>query len=210
MKSNLTAFLKSRYEKKNYGGGFESWVRKKAALTSRVTACPSKASRRPPRGRHIARKRRSFIAVERSRKNGEPWFERWASEPRGSSWRGSTRPWSGGLSLLRSSETTTMPTARKKRQDPGTCLTKHSRGRYLVHATARTGKSERARGGRVRCAQNTNHSSASRGTRGSQKRECRGRASVHYQPANVQITAHLLYSARDIRLTTLGRERGRP
>lgn len=51
---------------------------------------------------------------------------------------------------------------RRRRRRLGTCLTKHSCGRYLVHATART--DERGPLGTERCAQNTGHSSACRGT----------------------------------------------
>lgn len=59
-------------------------------------------------------------------------------------------------------------------EDSGTCLTKHSCGRYLVHATTRTG--ERAHRGHTEsdgCAQNTRHSSASRGTEIGEREEWR-------------------------------------
>jgi len=51
---------------------------------------------------------------------------------------------------------------RRRRRRLGTCLTKHSCGRYLVHATART--DEWGPLGTERCAQNMGYSSAYRGT----------------------------------------------
>ncbi|EGI61773.1 hypothetical protein G5I_09890 [Acromyrmex echinatior] len=51
---------------------------------------------------------------------------------------------------------------RRRRRRLGTRLTKHSCGRYLVHATART--NEWGPLGTERCAQNMDHSSAYRET----------------------------------------------
>lgn len=95
---------------------------------------------------------------------------------------------------------------RRGRRRLGTCLTKHSCGRYLVHATARTGRV----GPTGDRAMRPKHGPFFRvpGNPGSGKRMAMSRrASVHYQPANVQITAHLLHSARHSFNDTRTRER---
>lgn len=131
--------------------------------------------------------------------------------PSGSSWRDSTRPWSGGpVSLMvRSGDDAdgVQEEEEQEEEDSGTCLTKHSCGRYLVHATARTGPPRTER-----CAQNTSHSSASRGTEIGERR-----MAVMPRRARRCITSLPMYKSQpiysiqhDTRLTTLGRERGRP
>jgi len=83
-------------------------------------------------------------------------------------------------------------------------LTKHSCGRYLVHATARTSGAHWGQSD----APKTWAILPRTGEPGSEKRIAMPRrASVHYQSANVQITAHLLHSARHSFNDTRTRER---
>jgi len=158
----------------------------------------SDASRRLLRGRHIARKHRSFISVQRSRKNGESGFERQTRGPRKFERFQLAQPAQHAHEVAVSRSYDLVRRCRRwrrRRRRLGTCLTKHSCGRYLVHATARTNEWDPL--GTERDAPKTWTILPRTGEPGSEKRIAMSRrASVHYQPANVQITAHLLHSAR--------------
>lgn len=138
----------------------ESW-KKLRQNVGPVTARPSKASRRLPR--HIARKRRSFISVQRSRKNGELGFERQTRGPvvREVPAGAAQHAHEVAVSCSYGSVRLRRRRRQRRRRRLGTCLTKHSCGRYLVHART----DEWGPLGTERCAQNMGYSSAYRDRR---------------------------------------------
>lgn len=183
----------------------------KEATPTLVQRRPSKTSRRTGHVVDILRESIDRLSrsndLARTRNRGIP--ERRTGRS-GSSWHaGSTRPWSGAV---RSSLRGTVRDAdgveeRKKWKKIRARVWLNTRAVVILFTLRRGRVVKRSCAGppgTEGCAQNTGHSSASRGIR----EIGRGRMMpVHHQSADVQITAHLLHSTRHSFNDTRTRER---